>query len=86
MTYVLTLLSAAQRDLARLPSKARYAVWKELRRLEDDPRHRGVRPVRSQPGWLRARVGELRVVFVIDDRERRVMVRRIVRRDKAYQQ
>jgi mRNA interferase RelE/StbE len=78
------LLPKAERELARLPPAAQSAVLKELRRLEAEPRHRGVLPVRSEPGWLRARVGDFRVIFAIDDRGRRVAVKRVVRRDKAY--
>ena len=57
---------------------------KELRRLEVEPRHRGVCPVRSEPGWMRARVGSYRVIFAIDDRERRILVKRVAPRDRAY--
>jgi len=80
----LVLLPTAERELAKLPSAARSAIMKELRRLEVEPRHRGVLPVRSEPGWLRARVGDFRVVFAIDDRGGRVVVKHVVRRDKAY--
>jgi mRNA-degrading endonuclease RelE of RelBE toxin-antitoxin system len=39
--------------------------------------------VRSQPGWLRARVGDFRVIFTIDDQGRRIVVKGVARRDKA---
>jgi mRNA interferase RelE/StbE len=84
VTYTVVLLRAAERSLARLQSAERSAVARELRRLEIEPRHSGVRPVRSEPGWMRARVGDYRVVYLIDDQLRRILVKRIAPRDKAY--
>jgi mRNA interferase RelE/StbE len=82
--YGVVLLPAAQRGLKRLPSAVQSAVRRELRRLEAEPRHSGIRPIVSQPGWLRARVGDYRVIFAIDDPHRRVVVKSVARRDKAY--
>jgi len=82
--YGVVLLPTAERGLKRLPSAVQSAVRKELRRLEAEPRHPGIRPVVSQPGWLRARVGDYRVIFAIEDRDRRVLVKRVARRDQAY--
>jgi len=59
-------------------------VLRALRSLEEDPRRRGVRPVKTMPGALRARAGEYRIIFTVDDTARIVSVVRIAPRDKAY--
>lgn len=84
MGYTVELQSAAERQFDRLPADARRSVFRALRALEVDPRHRGVRPVRAFPGRLRARAGDVRIVYEIDDERRLVSVTRIAPRDKAY--
>lgn len=84
MSYVVVLQPAAQRQYARLTPAMKASMLRTLRSLEEDPRRRGIRPVLAMPGSMRARAGDYRVVFEIDDARRLVLVTRIARRDKVY--
>jgi mRNA interferase RelE/StbE len=84
VTYFVDLRPAATRQLARLAIPVQAAVVRALHRLEDDPRHRGVEPVRRWPGSFRVRAGDMRIIFEIDDQKQRVEVSFILPRDKAY--
>ncbi|MXX76077.1 MAG: hypothetical protein F4210_04170 [Holophagales bacterium] len=78
--YRLELDRKAQRDLARVGR----ADWSRLRerisRLAGNPRPDGV--VKLWEQVYRVRVGRWRVIYLIDDRERRVVVNRVRRREK----
>lgn len=84
MGYTVELQTTAERQFDRLPTELKRSVLRALRSLEKDPRHRGVRPVRSMRGSLRARAGDYRIVYEVDDARRLVLVSRIAPRDKAY--
>jgi len=84
VSYVVDLMPAAGRQYARLATPVQAAVVRALRRLEDDPRHRGVEPVRRWPGSFRVRAGDMRIIFEIDDPKQRVEVSFLLPRDKAY--
>lgn len=78
--YRLELDRKAQRDLARTEE----ADWKRLKErislLAQNPRPGGV--VKLWDDVYRVRVGRWRVIYLIDDRERRVVVNRVRRREK----
>lgn len=84
MNYRVELRPAADREYARLSPDARTAVLALLRDLGIEPRRRGVAAVRGRPGVLRARVGDFRVLFKVDDGQRLVSVGRIALRGRVY--
>lgn len=86
MAYRIELRPAADRQYQRLPADAETAVRKALLRLAENPRHRGVAAVQHWPGIFRARAGDYRILFKIDDRRRVVSVGRIALRGVVYRQ
>ena len=84
MTYRVELRPTADREYSRLSPEARTAVLTPLRDLGVEPRRRGVVAVRGRPGVLRARVGDYRVLFTVDDGRRLVSVGRIALRGCVY--
>ena len=84
MSYRIDLRSIAERELARLPPREQRGVRAALRELEAEPRHHGVAPVRGRRGVLRARSGDYRVLFKVDDVRRVVVVGRVALRDRVY--
>ena len=85
MSYKLRLDELAERKLAKLKPPISNQVAEMLVALREDPRRPGViRLVESkQKGW-RARVGKLRILFLIDDASQVVTVYDIDRRDRVY--
>ncbi len=83
MSYQVWILRSAQRQLAALPRNDYMRLRDAIRALGDDPRPRGSRKLVGREGW-RIRVGDLRAIFDIDDREKRITVVHVGRRRDVY--
>jgi mRNA interferase RelE/StbE len=80
--YRVDLAPAAQRQLARLPPGATAELRAPILALALDPRPAGVRKLTGTEFW-RLRIGDLRVIFSIDDEARLVVVLRVARRSES---
>jgi mRNA interferase RelE/StbE len=73
------------RELRRLDKQTARRVLRAITGLAGDPRPAGVRALSGHPaGTMRLRVGDFRVVYVIDDEEIRILVVRAARRREVY--
>ena len=79
MSYRVTIHRKAKREIDALPADARRRVFVAIDALADDPRPRGVKKLRGRADW-RIRVGSMRITYSIFDRDREIMVERVVRR------
>jgi mRNA interferase RelE/StbE len=70
--------------VAQLPPKIRRQVTERLRKLADNPRPQDVKMLRGQQKVYRVDSGEYRIVYEIDDEEKRVTVRVVKHRKDAY--
>lgn len=77
--YRVDITARAQRELERLPIDAALRLRVAMRALRYDPRPQGATRLVGVDLW-RLRVGDLRVIYAIDDGERRVAVARVARR------
>ena len=80
--YRVELAPAAQRQLRRLPPGAAAQLRGPILALGLDPRPPGVQKLEGSAFW-RLRVGDLRIVFAIDDAARLVVVLRVARRSES---
>ncbi len=80
--YRVDLAPAAQRQLRRLPPGVAAALRAPILSLALDPRPPGVGKLTGSDFW-RLRIGELRVVYLIDDSSRVVVVLRVARRSES---
>lgn len=71
----------AERDLDSLPPPDFRRIDKRILALEDDPRPRGAKKLGEN--YYRIRVGSWRVIYVVIDKDKTVIVSRIKRRDKS---
>jgi mRNA interferase RelE/StbE len=83
MGYDLRILRRAQKELAQLPREAYSQVSDAIRALAQDPRPPGCLKLRGRDGW-RLRVGDYRVIYEIDDRQRSVTVLHVGHRRDVY--
>jgi mRNA interferase RelE/StbE len=83
LTYTVSILPGAGRELARLPRGAYERVRDALRGLGDDPRPSGCRKLVGRDGW-RTRVADYRVIYDIDDRAHVVTVLHVGHRRDVY--
>jgi len=83
LVYEVFILPRAQKELANLP-KQNYARVRDLiSTLADNPRPTGCKKLTGREGW-RARSGDYRVIYEIDDRNKRVIVLDVGHRKDIY--
>jgi mRNA interferase RelE/StbE len=65
--YTIVLLPRARRAYLALDGPVRKRVGEAIDKLAADPRPRGTKPLTGEPGVLRIRVGDYRVLYEIHD-------------------
>lgn len=84
MSYRLIVKPSAQKDVARLPRPVQRRVLDRLARIEADPRAPGSVKLAGAKATYRARVGDWRIVYEIDDARRTVIVTIVAHRREVY--
>ncbi len=83
--YAVTVMESAIHDVERLPAEAQRRVADRIARLAEAPRMPGTRQLRGRLSWLRrARVGDYRVLYTIDDKARTLTVWEVGHRRHVY--
>lgn len=83
--YKVTFKQSAFKDLQRLPATAVKKVTVAIDGLAYDPRPVGVKKLKdSSENLYRIRVGDYRVIYVVDEVVRIVNIRRIGHRKDIY--
>ena len=80
--YRLDLAPAAQRQLRRLPPGTAARLRGPILALVLDPRPPGVTKISETEFW-RLRVGDLRIIYAVDDKRRLVVVLKVARRSES---
>ena len=83
MSYHVLLKRSAEQELNALRGKLFERVTHKLLALEENPRPFGVQKLHGQETY-RLRVGDYRILYVIDDAARRVDVMSVAHRREAY--
>lgn len=84
MAYRIEVERRAQKALVRLPGADRAQIAVAIDGLAVNPRPPACRPVRAAPkGSYRIRIGDCRIVYLVLDDERIVIVARVVRRSES---
>jgi mRNA interferase RelE/StbE len=84
MAYRIFLRPAAVRDLNSLQGDVRERIEQAIDRLAENPRPHGSKKLVGFENEWRLRVGEYRVLYVIDDATKRVTIARVAHRREAY--
>ena len=82
MRYEVRLRRAAQKGLDALPEREYEMVAEAIGILEENPRPPRVKKLAASGLW-RIRVGQYRIVYVIDDEARLVTIVRVDRRKES---
>ena len=84
MTYQIEDSKRVRKEMARLPRDAQARVLVAVKALADDPRPAGCGPVRgAESGTYRIRVGDYRILYVVLDDEKVVVLVRVARRSES---
>lgn len=81
--YKLELSPAALREARRIPPLLKSRIDEALARLAENPRPPGTVKLRGMDGY-RLRVGDYRVLYVVNDEAQHVLVWRVMARSDVY--
>ncbi|MBI3956094.1 type II toxin-antitoxin system RelE/ParE family toxin [Candidatus Gottesmanbacteria bacterium] len=86
MRYTVVLLKKHHKEIAKLSPSEQGRVYTSLKALEDNPRPPGkkIAAFRGLPKGLRLRIGDIRVIFTVNDITKQVFVVEIGRRGDIY--
>jgi mRNA interferase RelE/StbE len=83
MPYTVYLKRSAEKELGALPAKIHDRIVTVLLSLKDDPFPRNAKKLHGREG-VRVRVGDYRVLYIVDDADKRIDVISIADRKDAY--
>ena len=80
MQYTVEISHRAQRELTKLQMSDFQRISEAIKGLEDNPRLKGVRKLRGS--IYRVRIGGWRIIYSVFDKDKLVVVGKVVRRSK----
>ena len=83
--YVVEVKPAAQKELEALPDDLLARVVRKLDVLRETPRPSGCKKLKGYEDQWRIRVGDWRVVYIVDDKTKLVSVTRVAHRREVYE-
>jgi len=84
VAYTVELLKTAEEELAKLPKEAQRQIMKKVEGLKDDPRPAVVKQLKSPEKFHRLRVGDYRVIYLVEGKHLVVLVVSIGARKDVY--
>jgi len=83
--YSLEIKQSAQRELDALDDTVFPRIDRKIVALADNPRPSGCKKLRGYRDQWRIRVGDWRVIYIIDDATKLISVMRIAHRREVYE-
>jgi len=84
-SYAVEVKPSARKELEALPDNMLARVVNKLETLGDIPRPAGCKKLKGYKDYWRVRIGNWRVVYIIDDTAKVVSVIRIAHRREVYE-
>lgn len=84
-SYIVEVKPPARKELEALPDNVLSRVIRKLESLGHTPRPDGCKKLKGHKDQWRVRVGDWRVVYIIDDAAKIVSVTRIAPRREVYE-
>jgi len=85
-SYAVEVKPPARKELESLPDNVLARVVRKLESLGHTPRPVGCKKLKGHKDQWRVRIGDWRVVYIIDDAAEVVSVTRIAHRREVYEQ
>jgi mRNA interferase RelE/StbE len=82
--YTVYVKPAAERALTKLPREVVARIAKAIDRLSINPRPPGVTALQGEPGFLRLRLGDYRLIYTVQDAMLTVLVVTVGHRRDVY--
>jgi mRNA interferase RelE/StbE len=84
MRYRITILPVVVKALKKIPESDRKRIGAKINDLADNPRPAGVKKLAGENSLYRVRVGDYRIVYMIEDEVVQVLVIRVGDRKDVY--
>ena len=85
MAYTIEFLKTAYEELSSLPKEAQRQIVKRVEALKNDPRPAGAKQLQGGEKLLRIRVGDYRIVYMVEGKQLIVLIVRIGHRKEVYE-
>ena len=82
--YEVYIERAAEKDLKKLPAEDFHRIIPTIKALSDEPRPYGCRKITGSKSDWRIRIGEYRIIYEINEKEKAVRIFRVKHRRDAY--
>jgi mRNA interferase RelE/StbE len=83
-SYAVELKPSARKELESLPDTVLARVIRKIESLAGDPRPARCKKLKGYKDVWRVRIGDWRVVYIVNDGTRVVSVTRVAHRSKVY--
>jgi len=83
-SYAVELKPSARKELESLPDTVLARVVRRVEALQQEPRPAGCKKLKGYKDQWRVRIGDWRVIYIVDDKARLVSVTRIAHRREVY--
>jgi mRNA interferase RelE/StbE len=83
-SYAVELKPSARKELESLPDSVLARIVHKIESLAHDPRPAGCKKLKGYRDQWRIRIGDWRVVYIVDDAAKLVSVTRIAHRREVY--
>jgi mRNA interferase RelE/StbE len=84
MVYEIFIEKKAEKDLRRLPKNYQNKIIQKILNLKDNPKPIEARKITSSENYYRVRVGDYRIIYEINYKEKRINIFRVRHRKEAY--
>ena len=85
LKYSLEIRQSAQKELDALDDSLFARIDRKILELADNPRPAGCKKLKGYKDQWRVRVGDWRVVYIIDDAAKLISITRIAHRREVYE-
>lgn len=84
MTYTITFARSARKELERLDKKLGLRILDKIEALSAAPRPPGCKKLQGEESLWRIRIGDYRVIYSVDDKQKIVDVSAVRHRREIY--
>jgi mRNA interferase RelE/StbE len=84
MAYEIFIEKKAEKDLRRLPKNYQNKIIQKIFNLKDNPKPIEARKIISSENYYRIKVGDYRIIYEINYKEKRINIFRARHRKEAY--
>ena len=83
MPYFIQIKKSAEKDFNKIPEKMKSRISEAILELENDPQPSGSKKLKNREDY-RIRIGNYRILYLIDENKKQIMINIIGHRKEVY--